>query len=181
MAIKLFPRHNHKESPASIVKTRVSLLAAGFLLLLIAVLLAASAAGCGDSTRSPENAGMADALVIFYSGGEKTGELNVEVARTSAEKARGLMNRDELDADSGMIFVYDKPTQGGFWMKDTYIPLSIAFIAANGAIVDIQNMKPLDQSNHMPKSPYIYAVEANQGWFAQHGVKVGDRAEFVED
>lgn len=156
------------------------LIAAGVSCLLVAFLLIASLSGCGDSSDSGQTR-FSEALVVFTASDGQTAELKVEIARTAPEKAQGLMKRDRLDADSGMIFVYESPTRGGFWMKDTYIPLSIAFIAEDGTIVDIQDMKPLDQSNHMPKSPYIYAVEANQGWFAQQGIKTGDRAEFVED
>lgn len=65
-------------------------------------------------------------------------------------------------------------------MKDTYIPLSIAFISEAGAVVDIQDMQPLDLASRVPSAKYIYAVEANQGWFTEHGIKVGDRAEFLE-
>lgn len=65
-------------------------------------------------------------------------------------------------------------------MKDTYVPLSIAFISEDGAIVDIQDMQPLDLDSHIPSAKYIYAVEANQGWFTEHDIKVGDRAEFLE-
>ncbi|MBI5869398.1 MAG: DUF192 domain-containing protein [Actinobacteria bacterium] len=160
---------------------RTHLLAAGISFLLLAFLLIGWGPGCGDS---PEDANVAASAargrVAFYSDDDRVAELKVEVARTGPEKALGLMKRDRLDADSGMIFVYDNPTQGGFWMKDTYIPLSIAFISEDGTIVDIQDMQPLDQSNHMPKSPYIYAVEANQGWFGQNGIRIGDRAEFLE-
>ncbi|MHB9112541.1 MAG: DUF192 domain-containing protein [Thermoleophilia bacterium] len=150
--------------------------------LLVAFLFLAWATGCGDSpdSSSPITTAPADARVVFIAADGRKAELKVEVARTESERASGLMKRDKLAADSGMIFVWDGPTQGGFWMKDTYIPLSIAFISEDGAILDIQDMQPLDLANHVPSAPYIYTVEANQGWFAQHGIRVGDRAEFLE-
>lgn len=151
------------------------------VLVAIVLLMVAWAPGCGgaseeSATESEPATRAANASVTFQAADGHSAELKVEVARTGPEKARGLMKREVLESDSGMIFVWDSPTQGGFWMKDTYIPLSIAFISQDGAIVDIQDMQPLDLSNHVPAAPYIYAVEANQGWFAEHGVRTGDRA-----
>lgn len=100
--------------------------------------------------------------------------LNLEVARTSAERQRGLMERTELDDNRGMIFVYDAPTRLVFWMKDTLLPLSIAFLATDGEIVDIQDMAPLDTTFHYSAQPAQYAVEVNQGYFDRRGVRVGD-------
>ena len=93
------------------------------------------------------------ARVIFHAANGENSELKVEVARTGQERATGLMNRKQLDADSGMIFVWDDPVRSGFWMKDTYIPLSIAFIAEDGTIVDIQDMQPLDLSDPRTGKP----------------------------
>lgn len=166
----------------SLARIKHSAASANFLYFLAVVsvlLLVAWAPGCGDSSTDKTAATTADARVIFQAADGHNAELKVEVARTGPEKARGLMKREQLDADSGMIFVWDSPVQGGFWMKDTYIPLSIAFISKDGAIVNIQDMQPLDLANHIPAAPYIYAVEANRGWFAEHGIKVGDRAEFL--
>lgn len=172
------PGEDKASTPDSAKASRRS--GGGISTLLIAFLLIGFAAGCGDSPDSSQNDGFSEAHVVFTGSDGQEAELKVEVARTGPERAQGLMNRDKLDADSGMIFIWDDPTLGGFWMKDTYIPLSIAFISADGTIVDIQDMQPLDLANHMPKASYIYAVEANQGWFAEHGIKAGDRAEFLE-
>jgi uncharacterized membrane protein (UPF0127 family) len=90
--------------------------------------------------------------------------LTVEIADTPDERARGLMYREALDADSGMLFVWPADTGSGFWMKDTLIPLSIAFIDSGGVIVDIQDMEPLDETLHRSPEPYRWAVEANQGY-----------------
>jgi len=168
-------------------------MAAIFLLLLAAALIGFGA-GCddssgGDSTSSAAASSQAattsstspTARVIFHAASGENVQLKVEIARTGEEKATGLMNRKQLDADSGMIFVWDNPVRSGFWMKDTFIPLSIAFISEDGIIVDIQEMKAQDLSAHVPSKPYIYAVEANKGWFAERGIKIGDRAEFVEN
>lgn len=104
----------------------------------------------------------------------------MELARTAGERSRGLMFREELAEDGGMLFVYVEDTEAGFWMKDTLIPLSIAFIAADGTILDIQDMEPLSEDTHRPPEPYRYGLEVNQGWFQQNGFNVGDRVEIPD-
>jgi uncharacterized membrane protein (UPF0127 family) len=76
-----------------------------------------------------------------------------------------------------MIFVYTEDTQGGFYMRNTLVPLSIAFIGADGVIIDIQDMQPLDETLHYAPAPYRYAVEVNQGWYGRNGIRVGDGVE----
>ncbi len=104
--------------------------------------------------------------------------LHVEVAVTEAEKEKGLMNRRSLGPDEGMIFVYDQDRRMYFWMKDTYIPLSIAFLSADGTIRQIEDMRPLDQTTIESRMSVRYAFEANQGAFARWGAGVGDKVEF---
>ncbi len=126
--------------------------------------------------------GDGDATVtIVVIGGEGDGvELTVELARTAGERSRGLMFREELAEDGGMLFVFPEDTEAGFWMRDTLIPLSIAFIAADGTIVDIQDMEPLSTELHRPPERYRYALEVNQGWFQQNGFDVGDQVEIPD-
>jgi uncharacterized membrane protein (UPF0127 family) len=103
--------------------------------------------------------------------------LNVEVADNDAKREYGLMNRQSLGDNDGMVFVFQPPAAAqriGFWMKDTLIPLSVAFVEPNMAIESIQDMQPLDEAIHYAPRDYSYAVEANIGWFASHGVGVGD-------
>lgn len=100
--------------------------------------------------------------------------LYVEVADTGAERQSGLMNRPTLPDDAGMLFVYDDETNIGFFMKDTTIPLSIAFVSSGGSIIDIQDMQPLSEEPHNSPEAFQYAVEANQGWFDDNDVKIGD-------
>jgi uncharacterized membrane protein (UPF0127 family) len=102
--------------------------------------------------------------------------VRVEVADEPAEWSRGLMFRPELAEDAGMLFAFPADVEYAFWMKDTQIALSIAFIAADGQIVDLQDMEPQSTELHVPAAPYRYALEVNQGFFARHGLKVGDRA-----
>jgi len=104
--------------------------------------------------------------------------LNLEIARTPDEHQVGLMYRKTLDPDSGMLFVYDHPATEGYWMHNTYVPLSIAWIDQNGTIVDIQDMQALTDDAHFPVAPYWYALEANMGWYVDHGVGVGQQIQF---
>jgi uncharacterized membrane protein (UPF0127 family) len=99
--------------------------------------------------------------------------LSLELASTPAARELGLMYRQSLDPNSGMLFVYSAPSMESYWMHDTLIPLSIAWIDHNGAIVDIQDMQPETDDTHTPAGPYWYALETNLGWFQTHGVGVG--------
>jgi len=99
----------------------------------------------------------------------------LEIARTDATRQRGLMKRDSMPADSGMIFVFEKEHSGGFWMKNTRIPLDIIFVNAAGSVVGIRQMKPYDLSSTTSPKPYKWAIELNQGAAEKAGVKVGDQ------
>lgn len=102
-----------------------------------------------------------------------TTELAVEIADTPEERAQGLMYRDHLADDRGMLFVYPDAQERRFWMKNTRIPLSIAFLDPAGTILSIADMKPLDTNTTPSGAPAMYALEVNKGWFAAHGVTVG--------
>ncbi len=117
--------------------------------------------------------GLPTMTIAFTNAGGNPVELLVEIADSPEERTRGLMFRENLLENAGMLFEFDGQTQTGFWMKNTAIPLSIAFIDSNDVIIDIQDMTPLLLDLHTPSAPYAYAVEANQGWFARNGVKVG--------
>jgi uncharacterized protein len=97
-----------------------------------------------------------------------------EVVATPELRAIGLMNRFSLRPDHGMVFVFDRPQPLGFWMRNTYVPLSIAFIDASGKIVNIEDMKPLDESTIWSRGLSLYALEMKQGWFASKGIAPGD-------
>lgn len=139
-----------------------------------AILALALAVACGGDSEG----GRLRTATLTVSGGDGVRqELSVELARSAAERARGLMFREELAEDSGMLFVYEQDTETGFWMKDTPIPLSIAFISAEGTILDVQEMEPFSTDLHKPPAPYRYALEVNQGWFQEGGFAEGDRVE----
>jgi uncharacterized membrane protein (UPF0127 family) len=118
-------------------------------------------------------------LNIINSEGERV-EVEVEIADTNSERARGLMERTQLAENAGMLFTFEQEQTPGFYMRDSLIPLSIAFIDEEGRIVDIQDMQPLDETHHYPAEPAKYALEANQGFFAEHGVEVGNTVELPE-
>jgi len=107
-------------------------------------------------------------------------KLSIEVADTSKKRELGLMNRTELPANTGMLFVFANTSILNFWMKNTLIPLSIAYIDDKCTIVDIQDMQPAAKNAPNPKTypsekPARYALETNIGWFKKHKIKVGDK------
>lgn len=113
--------------------------------------------------------------------------INLELARSVQEHELGLMYRDYLPPDDGMLFIYTAQSTEGYWMYHTLIPLSIAWIARDGTIVDIQDMPRLDNPDdqqlaaqfvYNPAAPYWYALEVNEGWFVEHGVGVGQQMLF---
>lgn len=104
-------------------------------------------------------------------------KLTVEVAATPETRETGLMNRFSLQPDHGMLFIFEKPQPLAFWMKNTYIPLSIAFVDARGRIINIEDMRPQDESTHWSKGVALYAIEVRQGWFAANGIGAGEVVE----
>jgi uncharacterized membrane protein (UPF0127 family) len=101
-------------------------------------------------------------------------ELEVELATTLEEQMLGLMHRNKLEDNEGMLFIFPQEEILSFWMKDTRIPLSIAFIKANGRIVQIESMKPYSLDTHVSREKVKYALEVKDGWFMRHNVKEGD-------
>ncbi len=96
-----------------------------------------------------------------------------EVATTPDQRSLGLMNRFSLKPDQGMLFVFEKPEPLAFWMRNTFIPLSIAFIAPDGRIINIEDMAPQTDDSHWSKGPALYALEMKKGWFAERGIGPG--------
>jgi uncharacterized protein len=121
---------------------------------------------------------------LTISGDGPDVRVQVEIAETAEAKARGLMGRKSLPENSGMVFLEDEPAVSGFWMKDTLIPLSIAFWDEEGRIFRILDMEPcLEEScpTYEPGGAWVGAVEVNQGFFEEHGVEVGDRVELERE
>lgn len=144
------------------------------LLLLGAFLLGLSA--CGKSG----TAGNVPQLRVIPL--EITGQtLQTEVALSPESQQRGLMFRDSLPEDHAMLFVFEAPRQASFWMRNTRIPLSIAYLDAGGAILEIHDMQPFDETSVRSSSQQVaFALEVNQGWFRRHGVIPGDLVRGLE-
>jgi uncharacterized membrane protein (UPF0127 family) len=114
--------------------------------------------------------------VKILNSAKKTVIINAEIAETEGAKRTGLMFRRVLPENYGMLFVFNDERNRRFWMKNTYIPLSIAYISGKGVINEIYLMKPLDTSVTYPsKIPAKYALEVKQGWFTRNGVKPGSK------
>ena len=177
----------------------------GALLVLIAAVRTPTAGG--DHGQVPADTTLA--VITFTAAGGATVTLAVEVADDFLEMVCGLMHRTSLPEAQGMLFAYREDGQlGGFWMRNTLIPLALAYIAGDGRIVDIVEMEPVPAPGftpyvtadgafinvpdgelppegarirtHPPRAPYQYAIEVNQGWFARHGLAIGDYADLSE-
>ena len=137
----------------------------------VGAIVALLVAGCGGDGKERSGAN------VVIDTGERSVRIVVEIADTPAERERGLMGRTSLDEDAGMLFTYDEETSGGYWMKDTLIPLSIAFLGAEGRILRILDMEPCRADPcpvYDPHVSYRGALEVNRGAFAHWSVEEGD-------
>ncbi len=107
--------------------------------------------------------------------------IHAEVVSTQRERMLGLMFREKLDKDHGMLFIYPQEQYLSFWMKNTKIPLSIAFINSNGKITQIEAMSPYSLIDHVSKEKGKYALEMEEGWFRKNGIKVGSKVNFSSE
>lgn len=127
-------------------------------------------------------------LFLFYSNAQAqaqrlpvatliigTHPINAEIAATEPSRNYGLMHRQSLPTDTGMLFVFDTTGRPCFWMKNTPLPLTIAFIDRNGYIVNMADMQPYSEISHCPAAPVLYALEMEQGWFESKGIEAGTR------
>ena len=101
--------------------------------------------------------------------------IDAQLAQTPEQREIGLMFRASMPANEGMLFTFERPSQQCFWMKNTLIPLDIAFVDDSGAIVNIERMKPQTLDGHCSEKPVRYVLEMNDGWFAKRGIKPGSR------
>jgi len=101
--------------------------------------------------------------------------INAELASTPQQRQIGLMFRTEMPANDGMLFVFERPGKQCFWMKNTLIPLSIAFLGDDGSVVNLADMKPQSGDEPCSAKPVRFVLEMNQGWFAKRGIKAGSR------
>lgn len=133
--------------------------------LRLAALMLAAAALCASADGPPKT--------IPIKVGSHS--LRVEVVTTDEARVRGLMHRKSLGANDGMLFIFDEPAYHTMWMKNTLIPLSVAFLDRNGTILNILDMEPETLDPHISAGPSIYAIETNKGWFARRKIKAGDK------
>ena len=148
---------------------------------ILSAALAVALTGCGDKVTTMPGPPPPAGFTVSFSGGTIT----AEIAATPAARETGLMNRTSLDANGGMLFVFpgDQPVpltpfSPGFWMKNTPIDLSIAFIDANRQVITVDEMQANSETLHYAARPYRYALEANKGWFTAHNVVAGAPATF---
>jgi uncharacterized protein len=138
--------------------------------------------GCDRMTTQPASSSSSSSSSTSQPAGLRTVEMRVgsesftlEVADTPTSRARGLMRRDSMPREHGMLFVFPEEDERGFWMKDTRIPLDIVFLDASGVVVSVHQMKPYDIKNTTYSArPAKYAIELNQGVAKETGVKPGD-------
>ena len=139
---------------------------------VVAIVMLVSLAACGG-----DGSDAAPGDVVRFPGVGT--ELHVRVADSDDERARGLMGVERLPSDQGMAFVWDAPVETTFWMKDTLIPLSIAFVGTDDRIVTIAEMTPCRSDpcpTYAANAPFVLAIEANRGFYADAGIAEGDRA-----
>jgi uncharacterized protein len=147
------------DQPLRFIRKTASTLRAG---LALAALLAAMAAWAQPQPKLP---------MVELSAGIHL--IRAEVADTMESRSRGLMFRQQLGPNEGMLFVFQESSPQCFWMRNTVLPLSIAFVADDGTVVNIADMKPLDESSHCSAKPVRFALEMEQGWFRKRGIKAG--------
>jgi uncharacterized membrane protein (UPF0127 family) len=102
-------------------------------------------------------------------------QIDAQLAVTPAQRQTGLMFRKEMPQGEGMLFIFEEPGQQCFWMKNTLLPLTAAFVADDGTIVNLADMKPQTTDSHCSEKPVRYVLEMNVGWFAKKGIKAGSR------
>lgn len=99
--------------------------------------------------------------------------IDAQLATTPDERSTGLMYRREMPQNEGMLFIFEQPSTQCFWMKNTLLPLTAAFVANDGTIVNLVDMKPQTTDSHCSAKPVRFVLEMNQGWFAKKGIKAG--------
>ena len=102
-------------------------------------------------------------------------QIDAQVAQTPAQRQVGLMHRRDMPQHEGMLFVFEQPATQCFWMKNTLLPLTAAFIADDGTIVNLADMKPQTEDSHCSAKPVRFVLEMNQGWFGKKNLKAGSR------
>ena len=144
-----------------------------FVLVLMMV-----ASSCSDDDR-PEPLLPTREITVEANG--RSEQLTVELATTGDQRVQGLMFRQVLPEDAGMLFIFPRDVTGGFWMRNTYVPLTIAYLDADGRVLERKDGTPLDETLLVPSRPYRYVLEVNQGWFERHGLTGDVRVVLPDD
>ena len=155
-------------------RLRLSRTGIDWLYLFATVIVFLPATGCIPANAESNGSGEPIRLPV----GDHT--FHVEIADTDESRAQGLMNRESLPENRGMLFVFERDQRMSFWMKDTSIPLSIAYIASDGTIREIHNMEPYDLAPVRSNRSVRYALEVNRGAFEAAGINEGDRVQIPE-
>ena len=154
-------------------KSRLSRVLTWILVVLLSIWLIAtlSRQAFGQAaTASPAKQGT---IILSLKGAT----LSAELADTPDRRSRGLMYRTDLGLDEGMLFIFDQAERHCMWMRNTPLPLSVAFADASGRIINIADMTPLTETAHCAAKAAVYALETRQGWFSRHQLGPGDRIE----
>jgi hypothetical protein len=149
--------------------------------LLLGAAVLAGAAGCRDEApAAPAEAPAPRTVSEFFKVGIGGRTVRLQFAVLGAEMERGLMERRDLGKDDGMIFVYPRPGQQRFWMRDTPTPLDIGFFTPDGTLAEVYPMYPFDEKEvDSRRADLQFAVEMNQGWYAANGVREGARLDMA--
>jgi len=142
--------------------------------ILVAAITLAGLVACSGTDQHPDRPPSS----VTFEGSDAA--LHVDVAETAQEQRTGLMGIETLPEDEGMAFVFDEPSDTTFWMRDTLIPLSVAFVDDAGRVIGVRDMPPCEADpcpTYGIDRPFVLAIEANLGWFDRAGIEVGDRAE----
>lgn len=149
---------------------------ASHIILINIVFILNAGSGCSQEN-IPANIKFCD-IYILNNQNQKI-KLNVEIADTAEKQTRGLMYRDKLAANDGMLFVFNDEEMREFWMKNTFIPLNIAYINRQGTLNEIYYMRPIDTSVTYPsRQPAMYALEVNKDWFIKNNISEGSKVIF---
>lgn len=153
------------------------------LLVILGLAVAANAlfVACDEAESPPKANALLPTRALEVEGNGKSAELTVEIAATTVSRQQGLMFRQEMGDDEGMLFLFVVDRQTGFWMSNTYLPLTMAYIAADGTILELLDGTPLDLTPQQPKQPYRYVLEVNQGWFGRNGLGIGSKVILPDD
>lgn len=134
--------------------------------------------GCDAANTPPPDSGLPIATVSVRADESATPvHVEAEIASTTAQRQQGLMHREEMSENRGMLFLFAQDVSGGFWMKNTILPLTIAYISADGVVLELRTGEPFNETVLRPAQPYRYVLEVNQGWFERHGLGVGSLVE----